>query len=113
MPYIHISLAPELGQETKEALIKETGKLIALIPGKSESSLMIRLDDGVNMSFRGMPESCAYVSVKLYMTSAFQAKQLFAKSFSESFCRITGIEPKNLYLTFTEYGNWAANGNLM
>ena len=113
MPYMHISLGPKLDDDTKTTLIREAGKLIELIPGKTESVLMVRLDDGANMNFRGVSEACAYVSVNLYMTSSYQAKQAFAKAFTDSLCQIAGLESKNVFLTYTEFANWAANGNLM
>ena len=42
MPYMHISLGPKLDDDTKTTLIREAGKLIELIPGKTESVLMVR-----------------------------------------------------------------------
>jgi len=113
MPYLQISLSPKLDDATKTALIREAGKLIELIPGKSESVLMVRLDDDADVRFRGICEKCAYVSVSLYKPSSFEAKQAFAKAFTESLGQLAGIEPSNVFLTYTEFPNWAANGNLM
>lgn len=112
MPYLHFSITTKLSETEKESLIKEAGQLIELLPGKSENVLMIRLDENTDMYFRGQPEKCAYVSISLYMTSQHHHKQVFANALSESICRIASIEPKNLFMTFSEHSNWVANGEL-
>lgn len=110
MPYIHISLTRELSQDQKEAIKSAAGQLIEILPSKTEKGLMIRIDDGQQMFFRGAATDCAYVNVGLYMMSAGEKKGEFARAFSNALADIAGIDPLEVYLNFSEHANWYSNG---
>ena len=80
MPYVHMSIAKKLTDNQKEAIKASIGQLIEILPGKSEKVLMIRMDDDVQMVFRGVPSACAYVNVNLYLMSPDNKKAEFAQA---------------------------------
>ncbi|MBP7401811.1 MAG: hypothetical protein KBA30_04285 [Clostridia bacterium] len=111
MPYIHISLPKTLAAPAKKELASSLGSLISILPNKSERGLMIRIDDGCGMYFRGVEGAdCAYVDVRLYMTTPDDKKAEFASAFLEAFSRIVGIPADCVYMSFLEYGNWVSAG---
>ena len=110
MPYVHMSIAKKLTDNQKEAIKASIGQLIEILPGKSEKVLMIRMDDDVQMVFRGVPSHCAYVNVNLYLMSPDNKKAEFAQAFVRSLSELAGIELDDIFLSFTEHGNWCSRG---
>lgn len=110
MPYLHISVARELTPEQKETIKSSAGKLIEILPTKTEKGLMIRIDDSQQMYFRGVEANCAHVNVCLYLMSPNEKKGEFARAFAVALADILGTDPTNIYLCFTEYGNWYVGG---
>ena len=51
MPYIGINTSKNLSQVQKEELTSALGEKIVIIPGKSESKLMVDISDGHTMYF--------------------------------------------------------------
>lgn len=102
-------------QWTKEemALVgKGLGERITLLPGKSESSLMVELQPGQEMFFRGGQSPCAFVDVRLFHVSPEEAK----KAFAESVCALleqVGVPAKDVYLNFLEFDAWGCQGTLL
>ncbi len=112
MPYVHLNISKPLAAPVKKELAAALGTLISILPTKSERGLMIRIDDDCGMYFRGAEADCAYVDIRLYMTSAFDKKGEFARAFLEAIHRIAGIETDSIYMSFLEYGNWVVGGDI-
>lgn len=110
MPYVHMNIAKKLSDEQKEAIKSSVGQLIEILPGKAEKVLMIRLDDDLQMYFRGAPENCAYVNVCLYLMSPDEKKGEFGRAFVASLSELAGIDVTNIFLSFSEFGNWVSGG---
>lgn len=51
MPYISIKTNIELAKEKQDALAAEYGRIISLVPGKTERWLMLSFDDKISMYF--------------------------------------------------------------
>lgn len=71
---------------------------------------MIRMDEDVQMVFRGVPSACAYVHVNLYMMSPDNKKAEFAQALVRSLSELAEIELDDIFLSFTEHGNWCSRG---
>nr|MCR5405085.1 hypothetical protein [Butyrivibrio sp.] len=67
MPFINSKVSVETTPQQRQELKTRLGQAIALIPGKSESWLMVNLEDGRDMYFRGENiEPSAFISVNIY-----------------------------------------------
>lgn len=53
MPYISTKTNIELAKEKQDALAAEYGRIISLVPGKTERWLMLSFDDKISMYFGG------------------------------------------------------------
>ena len=113
MPFIQVSLSEKLASEKKEAVKQMLGETIALLPGKSEAALMLRLDDDVSMYFKGKPGQCAMIAVHLYKASPLEAKKDYAAKVLTEFSSLTGVPGDRIFMNFTEHDDWAANGALI
>ena len=112
MPYIAINTSKPLSDMQKEQLKTELGEKITVIPGKSESRLMIDISDGHTMYFAGEKRELAYVDVKCYGTTEFANKKAFTEAAFEAVQQITGLPQDGIYLTYSEFENWGTLGSM-
>ena len=110
MPYVHIHMAQKLSDDQRETLKARVGQLIEILPGKSEQVLMLRFDDAQQMYYRGVPENCVYVNICLYLMSPDEKKEEFAHGLAAALTEIAGIDPSNMFISFSEYNNWFSHG---
>ena len=67
MPFIDSKVSVKASEEQKRELKERLGQAISIIPGKSESWLMVNIEDDQKMYFRGDDsEPVAFVSVNIY-----------------------------------------------
>lgn len=108
MPFIDVKMSGELDKALEETLKAELGKAIALIPGKSEDSLMIQFTDNCRLWFGGGQEGpIVLVNVMLYGTSTREAYQKFSGRVIPVLEEKLGA--KQVYLKFEEVPNWFWN----
>ena len=69
MPYIATKTNVGLSGRKKQALKERFGQAIELIPGKSEDWLMLSIEDGLTMFFKGDDEPCAICQVQIFGTA--------------------------------------------
>ncbi len=112
MPHIAMTTSVTLTPAQRDTVAKEFGKLISLLPGKSEAVLMIDIADGRNMYYAGAACDCAYLNVGLYQESPTEAKAAFAAAVCRMLEKEAGLAPKNIYLNFSEYPAWCSGGAL-
>lgn len=112
MPYIAINTSKSLSDAQKEALKTALGEKIAVIPGKSESKLMIDISDGHTIYFAGEKRDLAYVDVKCYGATEFANKKAFTEAAFVAVQQATGLPQNGIYLTYSEFENWGALGSM-
>lgn len=111
MPYIRTTVSKEITQENIDSLKTKLGQAIALIPGKSESWLMLAFEDKVNMYFKGdCSEEYAYIEVSLFGSTSDAAYDRLTAAISEIFNEELGIDRANIYLKYEEAEHWGWNG---
>ena len=111
MPYIRTTVSKEITQENIDSLKTKLGQAIALIPGKSESWLMLAFEDKVNMYFKGdCSEEYAYIEVSLFGSTSDAAYDRLTAAISEIFNEELGIDRANIYIKYEEAEHWGWNG---
>lgn len=111
MPFIDSKVTVKISQEKEENIKKKLGQAISILPGKSESWLMLGFEDGYKLYFKGEKcEKAAFVDVRVYGGANSQAySQLTAE-----ICRIyeeeLGIPSSSVYVTYQGYSDWGWNG---
>lgn len=112
MPYIAINTSKPLSDAQKDALKTALGGKIALIPGKSESKLMVDISDGHAMYFAGEKRDLAYVDVKCFGAAEFADKKAFTEAAFEAVQQAAGLPQDGIYLTYSEFESWGALGSM-
>ena len=111
MPYIAINTSENLSGALKEKLKSEIGRIVALIPGKSEEVTMVDLSGGRSMYMGGAAVPCAYIDVKVYTRADQEGKKRFAREMFKLLEQELGIKTDNMYLSVTEFEHWGDHGD--
>ena len=65
MPFINSKVTVKMSPETKERVKSRLGEAIAIIPGKSESWLMVGFEDEYDLYFEGKDDVLPSVSAQV------------------------------------------------
>ncbi len=90
---------------------KSIGKIIDIIPEKTEEWLMIKFDGGSSMYFGGKGhDGIAYIEINLYKKAPMQNKKDLTEQVYSVFEKVLGMKSKDIFLTINEHENWGAEG---
>lgn len=111
MPFIdskvNIKTTPEQQKELKTRL----GQAIAIIPGKSESWLMVNLEDDQKMYFHGEDsEPLAFICVNCYGNADEDAFEKMTEELTKIYGEVLGVKPDHMYIKYDASMYWGWNG---
>ena len=112
MPFISTKTNVTVTKE-KETQIKERlGKAISIIPGKSESWLMLAIEGDIPMYFRGDDsQPTAFIEVKIYGNASSDTYGKMTKELTGIYGDILGIAPDHMYIRYFGSEDWGWNGS--
>ena len=111
MPYIKTTTNAEISKEKELALKTKLGQAIALIPGKSESWLMLSFEDNMKMYFKGdCSEEYAYVEVSIFGSASDAAYDRLTGAICGIINEELNIPMHNIYVKYEESTHWGWNG---
>ena len=114
MPYIHISVSRALEESKKGQIKTEIGRLITIIPGKSEDVTMVHIEGGCTLYKGGQAlKNGAFVDIRLLGEAPEQSKADLTKAFFQSFEKLLGITADDMYTNITEMPSWGYRGNMV
>lgn len=111
MPFINSKISiPVTGSQEIE-LKTRLGKAIELIPGKSESWLMVGFEPEYKLYFRGSnAEPVAMVDVSVFGSENPDAFSKLTGEICNIFKDVLGIAPDHVYVKYQAVSNWGWNG---
>jgi hypothetical protein len=110
MPYIQVSIGQKLSVPQREMLKSELGRLISIIPGKTEQGLIVNIQDGFSLYMGGTEEPAAYIDLRVYTKTDPEAKKRITGEIFDLIAREFAIPKARQYLTIGEYENWGYGG---
>ena len=111
MPYIRTTTSKPISENSEKALKEKLGQAIALIPGKSESWLMLSFHDNADMYFKGDgSEDYAFVEVALFGSASDAAYDRLTGAVCGIISEELGINLSNIYVKYEEAEHWGWNG---
>ena len=110
MPYIALNTALELSSDQKEKIKSEFGRLIAIIPTKSEANLLVDFSDSRTIYKAGKDVSGAFIEVRLFHKADFEPKKKLTEEIFDMLSRELAIKKENMYLNILEFDNWGSGG---
>lgn len=108
MPFVDLRASSAISAELEAEIKAELGKAIQLIPGKSESSLMVQFTDNCRLWFGGEQNgTTVFVNVMLYGAADSQSYRSFGNAVIPMLEKKLGAA--HVYLKFEEVPNWFWN----
>jgi len=112
IPYIAINTSRKLSDAQKEKVKAELGRLITIIPTKTESTLMVDISDARTFYKAGQAVEGAFIDLRLFRKAGFEPKKKFTEDTLEMLSTELGIKKENMYLNIAEFDNWGLAGTL-
>lgn len=111
MPFINSKVTVKLSDDQKEQLKKSLGQAISCIPGKSESWLMVGIEDEYCLYFQGNQDApTAFVEVKIFGHASAKDYDKMTGTLCKIYERELKIPADRVYITYQEIENWGWNG---
>jgi phenylpyruvate tautomerase PptA (4-oxalocrotonate tautomerase family) len=112
MPFINIKTNIEITEQKLSDIKTKLGQSILLIPGKSESWLMLNFEEKCKMYFKGDNKlPIAFVEIKLYGKSNSSAYDKLTATVTKILNEELLISPSQIYVKYEECDHWGLNGN--
>lgn len=112
MPFIHTRVNRPIAKETETALAKAFGDAISLLPGKTESWLMLQFEENCRLYFQGQDAApLAFVKVQVYGASTAPAYNALTGRITALLEQHLAIPAEGVYVSYEENSHWGWNGN--
>ena len=112
MPFINSKISTKITKEQETEIKSQLGEAIRIIPGKSESWLMLGFEPEYSLYFRGdNSEPMAFVEVSVFGSENPSAFSALTSKICEIFNNILGIAPDHVYVKYEAVSNWGWNGS--
>lgn len=110
MPFINSKISCKITKEQEEMIKAKLGKAIELIPGKSESWLMVGFEDEYTLYFKGVAsEKIAFVEVKIFGKADSHDMEKLTQAICDIYDEVLKIPGDKIYITYEEVQNWGYN----
>ena len=111
MPYIKTRVSVSMTEAQSETLKSKFGKIIEIIPGKTESWLMVGFEDNYSLYFKGKNDTkLAYVEVKIFGGTTDEAYDKLTARLCQIYEEVLGIPQDKIYIKYEEVEHWGWNG---
>ena len=111
MPFIDSKITVKVSDEKKEVLKAKLGATMPLL-GKSETYLMVGLNDGYDLWMGGNKlEKGAYISVSLLGDAGSAAYEKMTAAICDILEEELGIPGTAVYVTYHPVSDWGWNGS--
>ncbi len=112
MPYIEINYNNKLDDTVKDEIKSECGKLISILPGKSEDWLMVKIDDQADLYFQGNKEKAIMIKVLIYGEKIGDSLlNKFSFNLTEFISKKLLVDPNRIYISYFFTMCWGMGGN--
>jgi len=112
MPFIGSKVTVKISNEKEEIIKKKLGEAIKLIPGKSETFLMVGFQNEYSLYFGGEKlEKGAFIEVKIFGKTSKEAYANLTAAICIIYEEELGIPQNKIYVKYEEIENWGWNGS--
>lgn len=111
MPFINSKINVKVTPEQKDILKTRLGQAIALIPGKSESWLMLGFEDNYDLYFKGQRfDKMVFVEVKIFGDASKSALSSLTIEICNIYNEELGVPKDMIYVKYELVEHWGWNG---
>lgn len=109
MPFIDLKTNKQVNKHDEIALKQALGNAIAILPGKSETWLMLDIHDECRMYFHGSDAPCAMLQVQVFGKINPEKCELLTAEICRIMDSTLQISPENTYVKYEEVDLWGWN----
>lgn len=111
MPFIDCKITKKLNEDQKITLKSKLGKAITAM-NKTESYLMVGIDDGYDLFFGGRKvDSGAYVAISVFGSVNPSCAEKMTKAVCTVLSEDFSLDPAQIYVTYRGVSEWGWNGS--
>ena len=111
MPCIQTKVNVSLTDEQEKSMKKRMGEAISIIPGKSESWLMVELEGDKHMFFKGKNDRpIAFAAISSYGSVDPSSASALTAKICDILEKELGVPKDNIYVRYAETDLWGWNG---
>ena len=110
MPYINLKTTEKISKEKEDTLAKEFGRLIELLPGKSDEWLMSEFSGERRISFRYENSPAAMIEISVFGKCRAEDYNRLTAALTETVSRELSIRTDRIYVKYTECEHWGYDG---
>jgi len=110
MPYIAVNTSEKLSDAQRENIKTEFGRLITIIPTKTEATTLVDFSESRTMYMAGANISGAFIELRLWHKYDFECKKQFSEETFEMLSRELGLKKENMYINIVELDDWGSGG---
>lgn len=110
MPFIRTDTNVTISDAACKSLKEQMGRAIALIPGKSESWLMLEFNGDKAMYFAGADAPLVMAEVTIFGGASDAAYDALTAKLTKIFSETLSVDPGRIYIKYAETGHWGWNG---
>ncbi|MCR5305934.1 MAG: hypothetical protein K6E36_05475 [Oscillospiraceae bacterium] len=111
MPFINVKTNVPVSAEQAEQVKSAFGSAITAIPGKSEGWLMVGIEGGSMLWFKGTDKPAAMTEVSLYGSASPNSLNQLTAKITEVLSGSLGIPSDRIYVSYHATPNWGWNGS--
>ena len=112
MPYVSIKTVKKLDDAQKDKIKAELGRLMPIIPTKTEAGLMVDFSGDHTFYKAGNRVDGAFVELRLYRKSELEPKKKYTAELLKFLCEELGLKKECVYMNIMEFENCGSNGEL-
>ena len=111
MPFIDLKTTAKITADNEAELRSAFGKIIELIPGKSERWLMLNFTDGCRMAFAGTADKdAAYINVELLGGTTNDVYDKLTRAICDTVSKELAVPYDRIYVKYEETEHWGFAG---
>ena len=111
MPFINVKTNTEVSADKMESIKSKLGKAISDIPGKSEGWLMVGIEPGYDLWFKGTKAPAAMVEVSVFGGASSAAFGKLTGHITEILGSEISVPADRVYVKYACTNDWGWNGN--
>jgi len=109
MPYIEVKTNKPVSDELAHRISSAMGRLVEILPGKTEKWLMTEVKGGCFMTMAGSDAPCIMVNVSLFGKADEESYEKLTEAICAELRWTLDIDETRMYVKYEEVDHWGWN----
>lgn len=110
MPFVMARTNVPVSKEQELEIKPRFGKVIGLVPGKSEEYLLMGIEDNCRMWLRGDNAPMVYIEAAIFGNEQHYGYDRLTAGITRIYNEVLDIPPENVYIKYDDISSWGVRG---